>query len=150
MFRRTAALLALIAVAAALSTLGDHRVAEVTSVQAPLSANVASVSAEPIATVSSTEALPSPLDCPSATLPLLDISAFPSGSEHGGATPAAAFSAAHPDESAFELRPFGQRSEAPVWITARGRTYIATILPDRSWFVASATFVRCMAMPTAR
>ena len=40
--------------------------------------------------------------------------------------------------------PMGRNPEAPVWIVAGTDTFMATILPDGTWFVSPAKFVRCM------
>src|SRR5881396_1093905 len=75
--------------------------------------------------------------------PLLDITRFPQGTTHGGATPEAAFRSAYPAIHDFELFPYGSSPQAPVWIVAGTDTYLATSLQDETWFISPAKFVRC-------
>jgi len=83
-------------------------------------------------------------------MPELKIDVYPQGTEHGGATPSAAFTAAYPAAGAFTTHKFGTTPGAPVWIVAGSRTFIATVLRDGSWFVSPATFVRCNPLPAQR
>jgi hypothetical protein len=76
----------------------------------------------------------------------MDIARFPQGTTHGGATPEAAFRSAYPAIRDFELFP----SQAPVWIVAGTDTYLATILPDETWFISPAKFVRCVSFEEIR
>jgi hypothetical protein len=91
-----------------------------------------------------------PTDCPADTTPELRIDTYPQGGEHGGTTPAAAFTATYPAAGAFTTYKFGPTPGAPTWIVSGGRTFIATVLPDGSWFVSTATFVRCKPLPAQR
>jgi hypothetical protein len=75
----------------------------------------------------------------------LDIARFPRGvtEENGGVTPEAAFKAANPGIARFSAFPMGKDPKAPVWIVAGSETFVATILPDGTWFVSPAKFVGC-------
>jgi len=88
-------------------------------------------------------------DCTNGT-PLMDIARFPQGTTHGGATPEAAFRSAYPAIRDFELFPYGLLPQAPIWIVAGTDTYIATILPDETWFISPAKFVRCISFEEIR
>lgn len=88
-------------------------------------------------------------DCTNGS-PLADIARFPQGATHGGATPAAAFQSDYPTVGSFELFPYGSLSDGPVWIVAGTDTYVATILPDGTWFVSPAKFVRCISFEEIR
>lgn len=81
--------------------------------------------------------------CPLGQLPILDISTFPQGGTHGATTPEAALRAADAGVGAFTAIPMGKHPQAPVWIEAGTATFIATVLPDGSWFVSRARFVGC-------
>ena len=87
-------------------------------------------------------------DCTNGS-PLMDIARFPQGTTHGGATPTAAFQTEYPTVGSFELFPYGS-PPAPVWIVAGTDTYEATILPDGTWFVSPAKFVRCISFEEIR
>ena len=88
-------------------------------------------------------------DCTNGS-PLMDNARFPRGATHGGATPAAAFQNEYPTVQSFELFPYGSSPQAPVWIVAGTDTYIATILPDGTWFISAAKFVRCVSFEEIR
>jgi len=88
-------------------------------------------------------------DCTNGS-PNVDIARFPQGTTHGGATPEAAFRSAYPGIPEFELFPYGSSPQAPVWIVAGTDTYIATILPDGTWFISPAKFVRCVSFEEIR
>lgn len=85
-------------------------------------------------------------DCANGS-PLMDISRFPQGTVHGGATPESAFRDEHPAARDLSTFPFRESiTNAPVWIVAGTETFLATILPDGSWFVSPAKFVRCVSI----
>jgi hypothetical protein len=90
--------------------------------------------------VVSSGALP---DC----LVALDIARYPQGdtARNGGATPEAALRSANPTITNVSLFPMGMGtdSKAPVWIVAGTDTFVATSLPDGTWFVSPAKFLRC-------
>jgi hypothetical protein len=88
-------------------------------------------------------------DCTNGT-PLMDIARFPQGTTHGGATPTAAFQTEYPTVGSFDLFPYGSLVNAPVWIVAGTDTYLASILPDGTWFVSPAKFVRCVSFEEIR
>ena len=88
-------------------------------------------------------------DCTNGS-PNVDLARFPQGATHGGATPTAAFQSEYPTVGSFELFPYGYLVNAPVWIVAGTDTYIATILPDGTWFVSPAKFVRCISLEEIR
>jgi hypothetical protein len=88
-------------------------------------------------------------DCTNGS-PNVDLARFPQGTTHGGPTPAAAFQSDYPTVASFELFPYGSLVNAPVWIVAGTDTYIATILPDGTWFVSPAKFVRCISFEEIR
>ena len=88
-------------------------------------------------------------DCTNGS-PNVDLARFPQGTTHGGATPTVAFQTEYPTVGSFELFPFGSLVNAPVWIVAGTDTYIATILPDGTWFVSPAKFVRCISFEEIR
>lgn len=88
-------------------------------------------------------------DCTNGS-PLMEIARYPQGTTHGGATPAAAFQSEYPTIPSFELFPYGALPNAPVWIVAGTDTYLTTILPDGTWFVSPAKFVRCISFEEIR
>jgi hypothetical protein len=88
-------------------------------------------------------------DCTNGS-PLMDIAKFPQGTTHGGATPEAAFRSAYPAIRDFELFPYGSLPQAPVWIVAGTDTYLASILPDETWFISPGKFVRCVSFEEIR
>jgi hypothetical protein len=88
-------------------------------------------------------------DCTNGT-PLMDNAKYPQPTTHGGATPAAAFQSEYPTVRSFELFPYGALVSAPVWIVAGTDTYVATILPDGTWFISPAKFVRCISFEEIR
>jgi len=88
-------------------------------------------------------------DCTNGS-PLMDIARFPQPTTHGGATPEAAFRSAYPAIRDFELFPYGLLPQAPVWIVAGTDTYLASILPDETWFISPAKFVRCVSFEEIR
>jgi hypothetical protein len=88
-------------------------------------------------------------DCTNGS-PLMDIARFPQGTTHGGATPEAAFRSAYPTIRDFELFPYGLSPQAPVWIVAGTDTYLASVLPDETWFISPAKFVRCVSFEEIR
>jgi hypothetical protein len=88
-------------------------------------------------------------DCTNGT-PLMDNARYPQGTTHGGPTPAVAFQSEYPTIPTFELFPFGTLPNAPVWIVAGTDTYLASILPDGTWFVSPAKFVRCVSFEEIR
>jgi len=74
----------------------------------------------------------------------LDVARFPQGAtdSNSGATPEAAFRKANPSIVQFSMYPMG-KDPAPVWIVAGSETFVATSLPDGTWFVSPAKFVEC-------
>src|SRR5207237_2128019 len=88
-------------------------------------------------------------DCTNGS-PLMDIARFPQPAIHGGATPETAFRSAYPAIRDFELLPYRSLPRAPVWIVAGTDTYEATILPDETWFISPAKFVRCVSFEEIR
>jgi len=88
-------------------------------------------------------------DCTNGT-PRMDIARFPQPTTHGGATPEAAFRSAYPAIRDLELFPYGSLPHAPVWIVAGTDTYLASILPDETWFISPAKFVRCVSFEEIR
>ena len=88
-------------------------------------------------------------DCTNGS-PLMDNARFPQGATHGGATPEAAFRSAYPGIPDFGLFPYGSTPQLPVWIVAGTDTYMATILPDGTWFISPSKFVRCISFEEIR
>jgi hypothetical protein len=141
-----AVLVAALAIGSGLAAWRSDRAATSESSATP-SATVSTRSATPAPSASVTVIVPT--DCPPETTPELKIDRYPQGSDRGAATPSAAFAAAYPTAQAPAFYKFGT-NPAPVWIVAEGRTYVATILPDGSWFVSSAAFVGCHPVPVQR
>jgi hypothetical protein len=90
-----------------------------------------------------------PPDCSNGS-PLMDIARYPQPTTHGGATPAAAFQSEYPTVKSFELFPYGASVSAPVWIVAGTDTYEATPVPDGTWFISPAKFLRCVSFEEIR
>lgn len=82
-------------------------------------------------------------NCPSGQLPLLRITRYPTADTPGAATPAAAVSALDPNAGTLTLARMGSAQSGPYWIVAGAQTFVATSLPDGSWFASAASFIRC-------
>jgi hypothetical protein len=106
-------------------------------------ARMASGSAATVASaavmVSATSRVP---NCVAGEAPVLDIANYPRIVAGGATSPVAAVRAVG---SAIDVSaaPFSAAGGAPVWLTAGGETFIATVLPDGTWFASRATFVGC-------
>lgn len=81
--------------------------------------------------------------CPAGQAPLLKIARYPSGKSGGAASPEAAVRAMNPTVGALSAAPWSTASGAPVWFAAGSETFVATVLPDGTWFASPATFVSC-------
>lgn len=81
--------------------------------------------------------------CPAGQAPLLKIARYPSATSGGAATAEASVRALSPSIGALSATPWSTASGAPVWFTAGTQTFIATVLPDGTWFASPATFVAC-------
>lgn len=88
----------------------------------------------------------SPDACSQGTVLHLEIARFPQGNMHGAATPELAARGLGVVGS-LTLLPMGKQASAPVWITAGEQTFVATILPDGTWFASPARVVGCDSPP---
>jgi hypothetical protein len=76
----------------------------------------------------------------------IDAARFDRGAtdSNSGATPEEAFRKAYPAIVEFSTESFATNiPKAPVWIVAGSETFIASILPDGTWYVSPAKFVQC-------
>ena len=85
-------------------------------------------------------------DCANGS-PVVENRKFPQGVTHGAATAEAAFREENPNVGEFAMFPFSATlANGPVWIVAGTDTFVATILPDGSWFLSPAKFIRCRSL----
>lgn len=113
-----------------------HSVVPATGVTVAESTSAASIGATGI----------TPPTCPVGHAPLLDIARYPhkSGVVSGGAvSPEAAVGALIPIVGQLSAAPWSTARGAPVWFTAGSETFVATALPDGTWFASPAKFVAC-------
>jgi hypothetical protein len=91
---------------------------------------------------SARSAITSPDMCPAGTLPLLEIARYPQANTHGAPTPELAAKSVGA-LGVLTIRPMGRLADAPVWVVAGEQTFVATILPDGTWFISPARVKSC-------
>lgn len=84
-----------------------------------------------------------PPTCAAGEAPLLNIARYPNVVAGGAVTPEQAVRAANPGVGALLAAPWSAARGAPVWFTAGSDTFVATALPDGTWFASPARFVAC-------
>jgi hypothetical protein len=81
--------------------------------------------------------------CPAGSAPLLDIARYPRPASRGAVSPEAAVRAMKPTVGALSASPWSTATGAPVWFMAANEAFIATVLPDGTWFASPVKFVAC-------
>jgi hypothetical protein len=94
----------------------------------------------PVATEAATATAPS---CPAGQAPLLKIARYPQVKSGGAVTPEAAVRAMNPAVGTLSAAAWSTASGAPVWFAAGSETFIATVLPDGTWFASPVKFISC-------
>jgi hypothetical protein len=89
------------------------------------------------------------LQCPAGTGRYLRVATFPEATTKGAATPELALRVLDPQLTDATFAPMSRVKGGPVWIAIASRTFIASSLPDGTWFVSPATFVGCLPPPPA-
>ena len=111
---------------------------------------VATILLDPALVPAAAATIDDPTNCPTGTSPYLDVTRFPNAPDlHGAPTPEDALRAAYPTTASITKHPFGASESSPVWLIADNRTYLASVLPDGTWFVSTARLIACRALVAA-